>query len=80
MHEFMEVVFTADNGFEAHNILNLLNQAGIKGRVEGELLQGAFGELTPAMGMIRVLVHQQDVEAANHVVAEWASAHQIDQG
>ena len=52
----MEVVFSADNGFEAHNILNLLNQAGIAGRVEGELLQGAFGELPPAIGMVRVLV------------------------
>jgi hypothetical protein len=75
----MEIVFTADNGFEAHNILNLLNQAGIEGKVEGEFLQGAFGELPPAMGMVRVLVDEQDVEAANKVVADWASAQQPDQ-
>ena len=68
----MEVVFSADNGFEAHNILNLLNQAGIAGRVE--LLQGAFGELPPAIGMVRVLVREEDVDAANLVIADWASS------
>lgn len=70
----METVFTADNGFEAHHILNLLNQAGIEGRVEGEYLQGAFGELPPAMGMVRVLVDELDVEAANQIVADWAAS------
>ena len=70
----MEVVFSADNGFEAHNILNLLNQAGIAGRVEGELLQGAFGELPPAIGMVRVLVREEDVDAANLVIADWLPA------
>lgn len=74
----MEIVFTADNGFEAHNILNLLNQAGIEGRVEGEYLQGAFGELPPAMGMVRVLVEETDVEVASQIVADWASAQPKD--
>lgn len=74
----MEIVFTADNGFEAHHILNLLNQAGIEGRGEGEFLQGAFGELPPAMGMVRVLVDEVDVNSATKVVADWAHSTRTD--
>lgn len=74
----MEIVFTADNGFEAHNIMNLLKQAGIDGRIEGEFLQGAFGELPPAMGMVRVLVNEDDVKVANQVVSDWAKVQQTD--
>lgn len=69
----MKTIFSADNGFEAQNILNLINQAGIVGRIEGEFLQGAFGELPPAMGMVRVLVDSADVEAATRIVEDWAS-------
>ena len=58
----METVFSADNGFEAYNVLNLLEQAGIEGRVEGEL--------PPAMGMVRVVVAEADVAAASRIIAD----------
>lgn len=48
----MRSVFEASSGLEAHMILNLLDQRGISGRIEGEYLQGG-GELQ-AMGFVHV--------------------------
>ncbi|GAB1260390.1 putative signal transducing protein [Aurantivibrio plasticivorans] len=63
-------VYDAQNGLEAHMILNLLQQAGIDGRVEGELLQGGVGELQ-AMGIVRVMVDEEDYHQAKQLVDEW---------
>lgn len=41
----MKCVFTASTGVEAHMVLNLLEQEGIEGRIEGEYLQGGVGDL-----------------------------------
>jgi hypothetical protein len=66
----MKNVFDAANSIEAYMIRNLLEQAGVEARVEGEYLQGGVGEL-PAGGLVRVLVADQDVAAARSVIAEW---------
>jgi hypothetical protein len=66
----MKSVYEASSGLEAHMILNLLQQAGIAGRVEGEFLQGGIGELQ-AMNLVRVVVDEVDYEAARRVLADW---------
>ncbi len=51
-------------------ILNLLLQEGVDGRVEGEYLQGGVGELQ-AMNVVRVVVPEEQYEAARRIIAEW---------
>ncbi|MFH0934239.1 MAG: DUF2007 domain-containing protein [Pseudomonadota bacterium] len=66
----MKSVYEASSGLDAHMILNLLEQHGIAGRIEGEYLQGGIGELA-AMGFVRVLVADEDHAEAAKVVREW---------
>jgi len=66
----MRSVFEASSGLDAHMILNLLQQQGISGRIEGEYLQGGIGELQ-AMGFVRVLVSEEDYAAAKKIISEW---------
>lgn len=68
----MKSVFEAATGLDAHMILNILEQHGISGRVEGEYLQGGVGELQ-AMGFVRVLVSEQDYAEAKKIIGEWES-------
>lgn len=49
-------------------VLHLLRQHGLQGRVEGEYLVGAMGDL-PAAGLVRVVVDEPDYAAARAVVA-----------
>lgn len=71
----MKTVFEALSGLEAHMIHNLLQQAGIECRVDGEYFQGGVGEL-PA-NMVRVLVEGPDYEKARTIINEW-EATQLD--
>ena len=68
----MKSVFEASSGLEAHMILNLLEQRGISGRIEGEYLQGGVGELQ-AMGFVRVLVSEENYAEARQIIGEWES-------
>ena len=65
-------VFEASTGLEAHMILNLLEQEGITGRVDGEYLQGGVGELQ-AMNFVRVLVDEKDYAEAGKIISKWES-------
>lgn len=69
----MKSVFEASSGLDAHMILNLLEQRGIGGQIEGEYLQGGIGELQ-AMGFVRVLVADEDYDEARRIVGEWEAA------
>lgn len=69
----MKTLYQASNGVEAHMILNLLEQEGIAGRVDGEYLQGGIGEL-PAAGLVRVMVAEEDYAAARAIVDKWDAA------
>lgn len=69
----MRSVFQASSGLDAHMVLNLLEQYGISGRVEGEYLQGGVGELQ-AMGFVRVLVSEEDCAEAKKIISEWESS------
>jgi SOS-response transcriptional repressor LexA len=66
----MKSVYEASTGLDAHMILNLLEQRGISGRIEGEYLQGGIGELS-AMGFVRVLVTDEDYAEAVQIIGEW---------
>lgn len=68
----MRSVFEASTGLDAHMILNLLEQRGISGRIEGEYLQGGIGELQ-TMGFVRVLVSDEDYAGARQIINEWES-------
>lgn len=69
----MKTIYEASNALEAHMILDLLQQQGFKGRVDGEFLQGGVGEL-PAAGLVRVMVAEEDYAGAREVVEKWDSA------
>jgi hypothetical protein len=66
----MQSVYEASTGLDAHMILNLLEQHGIAGRIEGEYLQGGIGELA-AMGFVRVLVAEERYTEATQIIREW---------
>jgi hypothetical protein len=66
----MKCVHEATHVTEAHMFLHLLEQEGFHGRVDGEYLQGAVGEL-PAGGLIRVMVSDEDYEKASAFLTEW---------
>lgn len=66
----MKSVYEASSGLDAHMVLNLLEQHGISGRIEGEYLQGGIGELA-AMGFVRVLVADENHAEAMQIIREW---------
>lgn len=66
----MRSVFESSTGLEAHMVLNLLQQEGIDGRVEGEYLQGGVGELQ-AINLVRVVVDETDYNKAKSIISDW---------
>lgn len=74
----MQTVYNANTGLEAHMIKNLLWQHEIESEVLGEHLQGGIGELS-AIGMVRVLVSDEDVTSAQTIIREWESSHPDEQ-
>jgi antitoxin component YwqK of YwqJK toxin-antitoxin module len=66
----MKTLYEAANAIEAHMILNLLERQGWVGRIDGEYLQGGVGEL-PAIGLVRVMVDEQDYPAAKAFMDKW---------
>ena len=66
----MQLLYEASNSIEAHMILNLLQQAGLSARIDGEFLQGGMGELQ-AIGLVRVMVEPDDYSEAKLIVDEW---------
>ncbi len=66
----MRLLYEPSNAIEAHMILNLLEQSGLSGRIDGEFLQGGVGDLQAA-GFIRVMIEEADYPAANEIVKQW---------
>jgi hypothetical protein len=69
----MRTLYEASNSLEAHMILNLLELQGLSGRIDGEYLQGGMGEL-PAAGLVRVMVAEEDYQAAKEIVNKWEAS------
>ena len=66
----MRLIYEPSNSIEAHMVLNLLEQAGLSGRIDGEFLQGGVGDLQ-AIGLIRVMIEEADYEAATSIIEQW---------
>ena len=69
----MECAYDAATNIEAHLVMHQLQQAGVEAMIEGEYLQGGIGELA-AMGNVRVMVNDRDMEEARKIIADWESA------
>ena len=63
---------------EAYLVKGLLAQAGIESWVRGEHLVGAIGEL-PAVGLLAVMVADEDAEQARALVEDWSRAAPLDE-
>jgi hypothetical protein len=72
----MRCVYQGDALLDARMVADQLTQQGIEAEILGGHLPGGAGEL-PAGGQVRVMVAEEDVEAALRIVAEWerATAH-----
>ena len=66
----MKSIYEASTTLDAHMVLNLLEQEGIQGRVDGEYLPGGVGELQ-AINLVRVMVDEADYERAAQVIKAW---------
>ncbi|MFH1599233.1 MAG: DUF2007 domain-containing protein [Pseudomonadota bacterium] len=66
----MKTAYDAQNLIDAQLVCDLLHSAGIPARVSGAGLLGAAGEL-PAIGVVQVLVPDDELERARAVVADW---------
>ena len=69
----MKTVFEPSNALEGHMLQDLLKQRGISAHVEGAQLQGGVGEL-PVTGFVRVVVGDDDYDAARAIIDEWEAA------
>jgi hypothetical protein len=70
MEHLTEKVYECTLAVEAHMVCDLLSQAGISARVDGEFLQGAGGEL-PLGNLVKVRVDPARAAEAREVNAEW---------
>ena len=72
MHTRTIKIFTARDTLEAHHVRNMLESAGIKAIVMGELLGVARGDLPMTQETLpSVWVNEPDVDAAMNVVHDW---------
>jgi len=68
----MIVILDVANGVEAHMMVHLLQQSGIKAQINGEHLQEVAIEL-PVTGNFRVSVHPRDADEGKRIAAEWVA-------
>lgn len=78
----MQLVYRANNLFDAHLAKHALEDAGIPAFVLGETLLGGMGEL-PLFGLLRVCVADASLQEASRIIAQLdlgaASAAPIDE-
>lgn len=78
----MQLVYKANNLFDAHLAKHALEDAGIPAFVLGETLLGGMGEL-PLFGLLRVCVADASLPEASRIIAQLdlgaASAVAIDE-
>lgn len=66
----MQRVYQAANNVEAHMLVHMLEQSGLRAHVEGEHLQSGAGEL-PVGNLVAVVVADEDVPKARQVIRDW---------
>jgi len=62
----MKLLHRVSNSVEAHMVLDLLEQAGIRGHIEGEHLQGL--EKLELGGFLRIVVDDEEYEIAKDII------------
>ncbi|HEX6398241.1 MAG TPA: DUF2007 domain-containing protein [Steroidobacteraceae bacterium] len=70
MEQLTEKVYECNLAVEAHMVCDLLSQAGISARVDGEFLQSAAGEI-PLGNTVKVRVDPARASEAREVIADW---------
>src|SRR5262245_41574342 len=70
MENLTASVYECTLAVEAHMVCDLLAQAGISARVDGEFLTGVGGDL-PLGNTVRVRVEPARAAEAREVIAEW---------
>jgi hypothetical protein len=70
MENLSEKVYECTLAVEAHMVCDLLSQAGISARVDGEFLQSAMGEI-PLGNAVKVRVDPARAAEAREVIADW---------
>jgi hypothetical protein len=66
----MKRIYEASHSVEAHMIVHLLEQEGVRAYVQGEHLQSGAGEL-PLGNLVGVAVEDEDEHRARAVIREW---------
>jgi len=69
----MKVLYEAANAIEAHLLRDLLQHEGLSPFVQGELLQGAMGEL-PLAGLVFLWIPDEEYAQAREIVLDWEKA------
>lgn len=69
----LQLLYEAQNNVEAHMLLDLLEQAGLSGRIDGEFLQGGVGEIQ-TMGFVRVMIEDQDYLQGKGIIEDWEAS------
>jgi hypothetical protein len=68
----MQQIFTARHDMEAHFVQGLLEQEGITSIIQGEALEGAWGDLPLSKtAMPSIWVNEPDVERAKPIIEEY---------
>jgi hypothetical protein len=69
---FMQQIYTARNDMDAHFLKGLLEQEGINVVIQGEALEGAWGNMpVSATSLPGVWVDEADVDKAKPIVNEY---------
>jgi len=63
-------VYEAPHGAQAKLILDLLTQADLDARIDGEYLQGGIGSLQ-ASGLVKVMIKESDYDQGRKIIKEW---------
>ncbi len=77
MENLSEKVYECTLAVEAHMVCDLLSQAGISARVDGEFMQSAMGEI-PLGNAVKVRVDPARAAEAREVIADWEKQQPVD--
>lgn len=66
----MQRVYQATNTIDAHMVMHILEQSGLRAHVQGEYLQSGAGEL-PLGNLVAVAVADEDAAAAREIIRDW---------
>jgi hypothetical protein len=77
MENLSEKVYECTLAVEAHMVCDLLSQAGISARVDGEFMQSAMGEI-PLGNAVKVRVDPSRATEAREVIADWEKQQPVD--